>query len=310
MERDYSTNLLHPTSGNVYLLPEGTLASLSTNGHKANVSMRFDMGDVNFDTWISIADLQLTVNHALDKSLGGLFNFTAADIIADKWVNVQDVVCLVNILMEPSTSRLSHRAPAFSDFVEAPADVCLFWRGNELVMQSQRDVAAIDLNLAGVTQVEWLPDSSDDYNHAMRSSDAGMHVIHYSMSGQTIAAGEMVLARVTGDQPRVSSVMMVDSKAQRISVAVEGTATGITDMDNRILVSADKHQVNISNNQELTYVSWSVYDLSGTMLGQGKADRWTAGTHSLPIGKMAGQQVVVRLKSDQQQLTKKININK
>ncbi len=312
LKLNYDTYLLQPenTGNSVFRHAEGTTATLSTaNSSTAKVNMKFDMGDVDFDTFISVADLQLTVNHALDKSLGGLFNYTAANIIEDDLVNVQDVVCLVNLLLNPPMSRLTHRAPALGTAADDVADARLFWRGNELVLQTEREVGAIDLTLADTEHIEWLPEGDEGYSHAMSHSGDGLHVIHYSMSGRTIATGETVLARATGRQPRVSRVMMVDEEARRISVAVEGTATGISDVDSRLLVSADRQQVTVSTGRELTRVSWSAYDLSGTLLGQGHADRWAAGHHSLPIAANAVQQVVLRLKSDQQQLTKKININ-
>lgn len=314
LDRDNNTNQLRPTScRNVFKHPNGTMLQLSTedSGHNATVCMKFDTGDVNFDTYVSLPDMQLTINHALDRTLLGIFNQTAADIIADEWVNVQDVVCLVNILMNQEGSRKMRRAPVLKGADEnAPeTEARLYWRGDELVLQTQREVAAIDLWLSGSAQVEWLMSDDEGFSHAQRASSGGMHIILYSLEGKTIPAGETILARATGGQARVSDVEMVDLSANNISVVASYEATGIMAATDGLGITADRRYLNISTSQHLTNVQWSIYSLNGTLLRQGSTDGLTVGRSRMPLGLQNSGQVVVRLKSDQTTVTKRININ-
>ena len=297
----------------LYNRPNGDILQLSSsnNYHNAFVRMLFESGDVNFDTEVSVNDLQLTVNYAISETAEQLFNFKAADIQMDDWINVQDVVSLVNILLDQeietnAVSGVNRRAANAED-----AEAQLFWRGNQLVLKSKRDVAALDLAIRNAKDIKWLLNDVD-YDFTINKNANFVRVIHYSMSGKEIKAGETIIAEAVGSDMNVLKADIVDKDGFNIKTYFIGNATGIEEVpefNSDMTISADVAGLNIQNGKAMPKTQWAIYNIGGKLLGKGISNL-SAGTNYLKCNLSAEKQIVVRLSNNDVNITKKLSITK
>lgn len=297
----------------LYKRPNGNILRLSdnNNGHTIPIRMLFDQGDVNLDTLVNVSDLQLTVNYAVSEETEHLFNFTAADIQTDDWVNVQDVVCLVNLLLDQHIDANSESGARMRAARVEDADARLFWRGNQLVLETNRDIAALDIAIENANDVKWLMNDVD-YDVSISKQKGYVRVIHYSMAGKDIKAGEHVIAESTGHNMNILKADLVGKDGHLVKTNISGAATGIEEVssDNtNIRISANITGVNILTGQPMTNLEWAVYGLNGNMLGKGISDL-SSGLNSLNCNLAGESQVVVRLSNDNINITKKVSIIK
>lgn len=299
----------------LYKRPNGETVRLNSNNsdnYRAVVKMQFDPGDVNFDTEVNVSDLQLTVDFAVEQVPKQIFNFTAADIQADDWVNVQDVVSIVNILLDQDidpdqTSGAGTRSMASK---ESEAEAILFWRGNQLILKSERDVSAMDIAISDVNDIRWqLNDTKYDYSISKRNGY--IRIVHYSMDGKSIQAGETVIAEVSGGSAHVLKADLVSKDAEPIKVFYSGTATAVTQTKSftDLRVTADASGLTIYAGLPLTDLQWSVYSIGGKLIGKGVANIST-GPNSLKCVLSGETQAIVRLMNERVNIIKKVSIIK
>lgn len=296
----------------LYKRPNGDILQLGGyNDYTIPVRMLFDPGDVNLDTLVNVSDLQLTVNYAITEKAEELFNFTAADIQADNWVNVQDVVSLVNILLDQqidinSASRMRTRAAEAED-----ADAQLYWRGNQLIMRADCDIAALDIAIENVKDIKWRLNDVD-YDFSISKQKDYIRVIHYSMAGKVIKAGELVIAEVSGHDMSILKADLVNKDGGPVKATTMGTTTGLEDMPNindGIIISADATGINVITDQPIENLQWAVYSISGHLLGKGISNIYS-GTNTLNCHLVGENQVVVRLSNDKINIAKKVSVSK
>ena len=299
----------------LYKRPNGALFSLSSNNndnHSAIVNLQYTLGDVNFDTNVNVSDLQLTVNYAVEQKPRQLFNFTAADIQADDWVNVQDVVSIVNLLLDQNIDAnmvRNARTRAMVD-TEEEAEATLFWRGKYLILKSERDVNALDIAISNAKEVIWLLNDVD-YDFSVSKKNGYIRIVHYSMAGKSIKAGETIIAEIDGNAANVLKAELVDKNAKTIKTFSSGTATAVQDITSSIdiKVNADVTGLNILADKPVSDLQWTVYSISGRLLGRGTSNL-SSGSHSLKCDLAGETQVIIRLLSDHINITKKVSIIK
>lgn len=313
----------------VYNLPAETLFTFSDPEmyHTGRLLMTFQMGDVDFDSHVNVADLKKTVDFALGIAPTALFNKTAADLQTDGWINVQDVVSIVNLLLsqdvtdEPAAGAKGNVAS--DDIVGDTADdgtaARLFWRGNQLVLNSPCEVAAMDIAIGGAdrTHLRWMPANGDiDYDYSISQGDGYTRVIHYSMSGKNIPAGETIIAEAPGSTGIIKADM-VDADARFIPVKMTDVqqTTGMSlntsdELSGEIeIVSATPEGVVIRTLSPLTDVRWTVTSLSGKTLATGMQSLPTGST-SIGIRLGSETQVIVNLTADGKTTSSKISVTK
>lgn len=297
----------------LYKRPNGDILRLSdnTNSHTVPVRMLFDQGDVNLDTLVNVSDLQLTVNYSVSEKAEHLFNFTAADIQTDDWINVQDVVCLVNLLLNQHIDANSGNGARMRSASVEDADAQLFWRGNQLVLMTDCDIAALDIAIENANDVKWLMNDVD-YDFSISKQNGYIRVIHYSMAGKDIKAGEYVIAESIGHNMFILKADLVGKDGRLVKTIINGTGTGIEDFSSEnanIRISANITGVNILASLPMKNLEWVVYGLNGNMLGKGISDL-SSGLNSLNCNLAGESQVVVRLSNDKINITKKVSIIK
>lgn len=302
---------LQPYNKNyLYNLPNGTTMSLydSQAGHSAKLKISFNMGDVDFSNVVDIADLQKTVDYAVEKPLTELFNFTAADIQTDEWVNVQDVVSLVNIIIDQDiTNNVTNGARNRAMMNDAEAT--LYWRDNQLVLRTDCEISAMDIAIAGAKDLRWLLNDAD-YDYNISRKDGYIRVIHYSMAGKTIKPGETVLAVANG-AVGILKADLIDLNAKFVKTSIMGESTGIEDNTSSedVIMAADANGVVISTTKDLRKTDWMIYSISGALLGKGTTDL-SAGSNTLDCNLAGETQVIVRLSGDIINSTMKISVTK
>ena len=303
---EYSSNY------RLYKRPNGDVLRLSDNGHSIPIRMQFDQGDVNFDTQVNVSDLQFTVNYAVSEKAEQLFNFATADIVTDNWVNVQDVVSLVNILLDQNidTSNGS-RAMTRAATIEENPEALLFWRGNKLILRTDKNIAAMDIAIGNVKDVKWLLDDVD-YDFSISKQTDYVRIIHYSMARKDVKAGEIAIAEAIGEGMNILKADLVNIDGNMVKTIYKGTLTNIEELSNEnadIKIGADITGVNIMVAQPMTKLQWVVYDLNGNMLGKGNTNL-SSGSNSLKCNLAGENHVVVRLSNDIINITKKVSVSK
>ncbi len=221
-------------------LPSGSEIYLSdsqsnpADRNRIRLVFDFQMGDINYNGDLDVADLQTLINYAIQPETFQRytpFNWVAANTIAadpgdEEIINVQDVVAEVNLLLdegfEPSLARRKNKAhePYETNGAEAYA-AKLSIESGQLVLISEVPVAALDISVVG-SSVQWSSDMS-----LFSRKSRGNRTIFYSLFGDVLSAGRTVLGTV-GSGSDITAVSLADAEGQLIAVAIgSGETTGI-----------------------------------------------------------------------------------
>lgn len=223
----------------IYEEPNGREVKMRVhNGNVWNdmrLKIDFMPGDVNLDMLRNVTDLQHLINFIVnDTHPRVFFNFNAGDLEDDEQINVLDLVDLINLLLAdtPATSRTRH-----SQFTrhssDRPADAIMEVRGGELILTTNKPVAALDIVMSHVDESEigWLL-TDGGWQLSQRTVGNRNHVLIYSMTGLEIPAGETVLARIDQESANVDGVMLADAEAHEVNVQVKGGTTSVNGVVN------------------------------------------------------------------------------
>lgn len=226
-----------------------------------NAYFFYDMGDVNFNGEVDVLDLQQSINYVLRDGYGNYYryNFTAGDLNADNAINVLDIVPHVDMLLsmnKPTTIEAKSRGE------EDASEVCeakLYVKNGYLMMESVRDVAALDLILDNVDegQVSMLQNSMTCVKKSLDGKR--VHVVIYSTGGKVLPAGEISLARLS-DDGSVVYAKLSDDQAEAVSVSLNNANAPIaTDIQS---ISDD----------DIIYdegTSWEIHTPDGMLISKG-----------------------------------------
>ncbi len=224
------------------------------SGSTFKVCLHFAEGDANFNGKVDITDLQMVVNYIFNE-WNSTFNFTAANLYEDEIINVQDVVRMVDVLLaadEPAGVRKLAHMRAHNN-KEAGADAHLYWRGNELVLETTVPVASADIRFSGDGMLNWNLQQMGFTVTEKRSSEAG-HCIVYSLAGAEIPVGETVIATRNGGQVDMTMVRLANKQAQPVAVSL--SAPAVTSVS-QLLAEEE---------------AWTLYAPNGAVVVQGRGN--------------------------------------
>ena len=285
---EYNNDILtlSPYENNIYKGATGDLIRATTNGGYANnstlnIKFSFAPGDVDFNANINILDLQSVINFSFYKSSTELFNYTAANVYIDDRINVQDVVTLINLLLSQniSSAKLINSRNSIQNDIHADAKIYI--NENKLILSSSVAVAAADISLNYAGNINWkLPYGFSCTPHEY---DNTKRAIIYSLMGNTIPAGETVLAELDSNTAVITNVLLADINAHEIktSVGMNGT-TGITSTyDNNAKTYLKNNSLYIFSDKELNNIEWFIYDMYGSIIANGKEQNIPAGNYKL-----------------------------
>lgn len=251
-------------------------------GSRFDVSLRFAAGDADFSRTVDVVDLQALINYAFGSYRTAPFNYTAANHIADDVINVQDVVRQVDLLLQPSADATAQtrRRPAGRAAAPDGAQARLYVEDGWLKLQSPVAVGAIDLTLSGLGEADLTWQSATaGFARALAATDDGLHAIVYSLEGDSLPAGESVLARVPA-ACRATAVTLASPQARRIEAiaAQGGTATGLDAATSGLGVRTDGRNLLVIADVTLSDVSWTLHAADGRRVAGGYLPALRPGT--------------------------------
>lgn len=192
----------------------------SLEGTTLRMKLSFDDGDANFDGLANVLDLQTSINFIFKEYQSYPFNHTAANLqVKDDVLDVLDVIALVDLLLSDTVSVESlSQARARVNMSTADADAYLYWEGNRLILETTKDIAALDIALRGQATCQW--NKALGMTVVCSENDAHQRIISYSMSGKYIPQGKHVLLTAT-ESCEIATALVADRAAQRVDVALK-----------------------------------------------------------------------------------------
>lgn len=289
-------NQLYVSFGSVYSGSSGI-------GMKASVKML--PHDLNFDMNVNVADLQSIANYILTQSEYTLFNFTSADMNSDEKVNAVDLVRFINLMfsMTPQTfadaSGGLKRIPVAEGLQETPSTARLYLENGNLYLETDTEIAAIDISVDAGTAPCWADSSSLSGLTATTRSVGDRHrLLAYSADGSALSAGVHLLATGVVGTPTGGSLAAPD--ARQIHLRFD-TTTGITDISTeRLGATAKGGEILVTAPEK---GNWTLTDISGVQLGSGSFDE---GATVLPTAKPDSRPVILRLATESDTVTVKL----
>lgn len=283
--------------------------AIDNGGCSFDVKLTFDPGDVNFSGDVNVLDLQAMINYIF-KEYWDPFNYTAANLWNDQTINVQDVICMVNTLMDmglPTNAKGQRLVKQVSDNAEASISC----ENGKLLINTFTPVASFDIFIDGCTDMK-IGESlaAMGMTCVAEKKDGGVHLIGYSMNGATLPVGETVLGTLDESKPMVSYAMLSDKGAKEIPSVTNQSVTGVSHVNADMAIVANANGIMLHTANTIENLSWSVYDMGGSLIDEGLMTNVPAGNYTLcNRNNLAGQTWVVKVKAnDDKEMTKKINI--
>ena len=245
-------------------------------------------GDANIDGRLDITDVQHLLNYVVGPNgAQGAFNCSASNVYADDYMNVQDVVAMVNMLLK---SRQSGRQSGKRVFASNAADesrAALYIADGKIVLSAECEVAAMDIELAGVKRNEVVmmtPDGAFDVVSA--DTDTGCRLIIVSLTGEALPVGTSVLMSV-GNDAAIIDAMAADVNAKAVGIMVNnGNITSVGDVlvPKGIVAGVANDVLYISTPQRFNNVCATLYSVDGRNLYSNKGLQLLVGNNVLDAG--------------------------
>lgn len=259
----------------VYYGNSGDTLEVRTNTPKTSVNSQakmifnFVQGDADLSGETDVLDLQSTINFIFKEYQNYPFNHTAANLQPkDSHIDVLDVIALVDFLLGNTRPTENLSASRVRANMLTDADAYLYWEGHQLVLETTKDIAALDIALQGGSALQW--NEALGMTTVCSENDAHQRIISYSMSGKYIPRGKHVL--LTATTPcEVAMALMADRAAQEVEVALKAPEhTGIE------AIAPTQMQCHYHDGWLQLYVDgawenmqWEVYATDGRLLAKG-----------------------------------------
>lgn len=239
-----------------------------TEGSLITAQLLFTDGDADFSSSVNVLDVQALLLFTFKEFNVNPFNFTAANLYTDEIINVQDVVRLVNLLLAQEVSI------PIESYSAQQNDAVVYWRGNELVLNTNKEVAAFEIVTTGATEMNWGV-VRNGFTASSRQIDEYNRTIVYSLMGSTLPIGETVIATANDvNTPKVVNAILSSADAQSINVGCNRKdISSIEALEDKILsVHQEDNTLVLSSGEYLGNVECKVYSSDGTLLSLKKLD--------------------------------------
>jgi subtilisin family serine protease len=152
-------------------------------------------GDANGDLTVNVLDITTIVNYILNQNPQPFLS-DAADVNYDGQINLLDIIGVVNLIMD--NKAVSDRPYPMISQQKAYYE----WRGNQLWLHSQGNVAGLQFDLALPENLEAeqlrIKSRLPGFEMASQIQAANILGLLYSLDGKTIPAGESCLLELIG----------------------------------------------------------------------------------------------------------------
>lgn len=190
----------------------------------------FAQGDVNFDGYVNVLDIQTDINYIMEKYQTRPYNFSAANLWNDELINIQDIICLVNLLMEADNGDIvqAARTRNYMSNTDNAIEASVYVKDNQLVLNTLHPVSAFDIT---VSKANYLNVSDVLERMGMtittRQHGGGVRVIGYSLNGASLPKGASVIGTLDACNSGILRAMLSDGDADTIPVSFDGSMTSI-----------------------------------------------------------------------------------
>lgn len=227
--------------------------------------MHFTAGDANLNGLVDVNDVQRTLNYVLNQNNSTTFGLWAANTFAEdetqSLINIQDIVCTVNIVLVGEGIDLTLHNPqstlhAPQSALHAPS-MCsqLSMDGRVLTLDAAQDIAAIDVELAGVSASQLkllLP--ARHWQMQARATERGVRLMLFSPTGQSLPEGTTQLLRLSTEGAWPLAAYGSDPEALPVAIGVDGgTTTSVRGTREGLSVDREGRSVDCE----------AIYDLQG-----------------------------------------------
>lgn len=168
-------------------------------------------GDANGDLSVNVLDITTIVAHLLNNNPQP-FILEAADVNNDELINVLDIVGVVNLVLNP---------PQQVPGIAMNKQVDLFIQNDTLFANSNVDIGAIQLDIAGIEKYEDI-----EVLNALKSFESGnsfvngtLRLIYYSLSAKSIAPGQAIPLLVLKPGTMINDVVFSEPNGSPIKVS-------------------------------------------------------------------------------------------
>ncbi|MDE6272488.1 MAG: leucine-rich repeat protein [Muribaculaceae bacterium] len=297
-----SNRLFYGESGDLLL-------SKGPNSITFPTRISFRQGDANFDGDVDVIDLQYLINQIMEIPLSVMFNFTAADIVDDDQLNITDVVGMVNILLGSNEEKHIKESRKLSDNISEGSNADIYCKDGRLIISCDRQITALDVIIENAGTIDMSPLIKQGFMCSTSMHGNRIHLICYSLSGQSILAGETIIASSLDRNSEIEFAAACDQAANKINMNI------CRDIENSIpnVCNSQLKVENINGQIWLTsgstdIIYWSVYDIEGSKLSSGVLE--SDNSESYPLNIPYSGIVIFKAYSSGNLTTKKMILSK
>jgi hypothetical protein len=236
---------------------------------QAKMIFHFAQGDADLSGETDVLDLQSTINFIFKEYQNYPFNHTAANLQSkDSHIDVLDVIALVDLLMSDTASVESLSQARTRANISTDAEAYLYWEGDRLVLETTKDIAALDVSLQGGSAQQW--NEALGMTAVCAEKDTRQRIIGYSMSGKYIPKGKHVLLTATAPC-EVATALMADRTAQKVEVALKAPEHTEVEAITPVQVQCRYQDgwLQLCVNGVWEDMQWEVYTTDGRQLAKG-----------------------------------------
>lgn len=297
------------SNSNVFNNEDGSIINIVSNnpitaGSIINAQIKFLNGDADFSATVDVLDVQALLQYSFNDYNNAPFNYTAANLYTDETINIQDVVCTVNeILSQPISVPVS----MYSNSNEY-TDAVIYWKGNDLILKTTKEIAALDIVNKGVSDMNWTINRSA-FVVSSRNVDVYNRAVIYSPNGSTFPVGEMVIATAANvNAPRVISATFADINAHNISVGCNREISSVEiPKVNASLILQNSEYLSLLVIEDTSELKCKIYDSKGKMIALKEYRDLNAGEQIDLIENIAKNQLlIISIETNRQSIVEKI----
>lgn len=180
-------------------------------------------GDANGDLAVNVLDITNIVAYLLNNNPQP-FIFEAADVNSDGNINVLDIVGVVNLVLGGPKSAV----------MATTGQVKLYLQNDTLLADAPVAIGGIQFDISGATSVEEIHKlkALEGFESGYSSSEKGLRLIYYSLSGKTIPAGNRIPLLKLKKGSGVSGAIFGDKTGT--SIPVNYLATGVWNLSDNL----------------------------------------------------------------------------
>lgn len=236
-----------------YKILRTNMAETDSSKVVSAIPLTASKGDTNGDLAVNVMDITTLVAYLLNNNPQPFIS-EAADVNSDKSINVLDVVGIVNLVLNGNTK---------SAWIQTDKQAYLYVQHDTLFADSPVPVGGIQLDLNGVSSPEEVQrlKALEGFESGYTSSEKGLFLLYYSISGKTIASGNRIPLLKLKKGSGITSEIFADEKGSPIKVEFKVSEPIPPAIENRknLIAELGQNYPNPLNLNEQTIIPVQIY---------------------------------------------------